>query len=287
MEKPIISIVASANRVQWWPRFYDSLRFHKTPLEVIFVGDTKPNLQLPENFKFIYATCKPAQCYQIGFWAAQGELIHWTADDATYSNIARLLPTKQDCFTPLDAAYAHWLKMESEHNNDKKSVVALRPIEDGGDVWNFHYLFGGCPWSPRMAPFALVHRKYLSEPGTGYDNRFVSGQSENDIIMRVYEDGGRVEVCMDAMPYVHHRQVHPRNPNTGKEDNKFRKWYGKDREILENCWIKEGYGRYEKYSGAELEHVVHISKTRLLPLEPFINTPDVCTVTQGELGHWC
>jgi hypothetical protein len=282
MEKPIISLVASANRYEFWPRFFDTLRYHQTPLEVIFVGDRKPPFPLPPFARHIYATVKPAQCYQIAFWEAQGELIHWTADDADYCPKSKY----GDCLNPLDIAYKHWLKMEDKYNNDKKSIVALRPIENGGDVWNFHYYFGGCTWSPRMAPFALVHRKYLSEAGTGYDNRFVSGQSENDVIMRVYEDGGRVEVCMEAMLYVHHQQVHPRNPETGKEDNKFRKWYNKDREILENCWVREGYGRYEKYSPEQLKSVVHISPTRLLPLEPFIKTEDVYTKTQGEKGHW-
>lgn len=280
--KPVISLVASANRCMWWERFYNSLSNNKVPYEVIFVGDKKPEFTLPSNFKWIHATCKPAQCYQIGFWEAQGDLIHWTADDASYNYKGPL----GDCPNPLDIAYARWLDMEKRFGNDGKSVVAFRPIEDGGDVWDFHYLFGGCKWSPRMAPFALVPRKYLSEPGTGYDNRFVSGQSENDVIMQVYEDGGRVEVEMNAMLYVHHRQVHPRDPHTGKEDNKFRKWYNTDRVALENAWIIEGYGKYEKYTPEQLKHIVHVSPKRLSPLQPFVKTEDVYTISQGEKGHW-
>ena len=130
-----ISLVASANRVEWWKRFYDSCTGNTIPWEVIFVGDKKPIHDFPSNFKHIYATCKPAQCYQIGFWAAQGELISWTADDADYN----YPPLK--CPNSLDKAYNHWLRMEEKYHYDKKSVVAFRPIEDGVDLWKVHRFF--------------------------------------------------------------------------------------------------------------------------------------------------
>jgi hypothetical protein len=280
--KPIISLVASANRIEWWTRFYNSLQHHQTPFEVIFVGDRKPNFELPPNMKHIYATCKPCQCYEIGFRAAQGELIHWTADDASYNYKG----THGDCLAPLDVAYKRWLAMEEKYGQDKKSVVAFRPIEDGGDVWNFHHFFGGWIHTPVMAPFALIHRDYFVNKLGGYDRRFVSGQSENDVIMRVYEDGGRVEIAMDAMLYVHHRQVHPPNP----KENKFRRWYDKDREILENCWVVGGYGFYERLNSTvgneEAKKQVKIATKRQLAVERFEDTPDIYIVSQGEKGQW-
>ena len=150
-----ISLVASANRVEWWKRFYDSCTGNTIPWEVIFVGDKKPIHDFPSNFKHIYATCKPAQCYQIGFWAAQGELISWTADDADYN----YPPLK--CPNSLDKAYNHWLRMEEKYHYDKKSVVAFRPIEDGVDLWKVHRFFFGWKETPAMAPFALIHRDYF------------------------------------------------------------------------------------------------------------------------------
>lgn len=273
MEDIKVSLCASANRVKWWPRFLDSLKGNKLKYEVIFVGDIKPDFDLDKypEFKYVHATVKPAQSYQIAFWEAKGELIHWTADDADYNH-----PTR-NCPNSLDIAYAHWQKMEKENGNDKKSVVAFRPIEDGGDVWSFHHFFGGWEHTPTMAPFALINREYFVNVLGGYDADFVSGQSENDVVMRVLEDGGRVEVCMDAFLYVHHRQVHPPRP----QDNKFREWYNTDREVLENCWIPAGYGNYEKDNKG-----VEISKTRLRPVKKFVQTPDVRTVTQGLKGRW-
>lgn len=276
MEKPIVSLCASANRVKWWLRFYESLKGHKIPWEVIFVGNVKPDFDLPDNFKWIHATVKPAQCYQIAFWEAQGELIHWTADDATYGNNAT------DCNNPLDIAYNKYKEIEEKYNNDKKTVIALNPCEDGGyPQAEFHRFFGGWTHTPVMAPFNLINREYFVDVLGGYDADFVSGQSENDVVMRVFEDGGRVEMCLDAKLYVHHRQVHPRD-DRGREDNKFREWYNTDREVLENCWIPAGYGNYEKDNKN-----VEISKTRLRPLRPFINNDTVTTVSQGEYkGRW-
>ena len=282
MSNILISIVASANRVKWWERFYNSLTGNKLNWEIIFVGDTPPLKKMPDNFKWIKAIVKPAQCYEIGFRASKGELIHWTADDADYNH-----PTR-NCPNSLDIAYAHWQEMEKRYNNDKKSVVAFRPIEDGGDVYRFHHYFGGWEETPVMAPFALIHRDYFVNKLGGYDKRFVSGQSENDVIMRVYEDGGRVDICMNAFIYIHHRQVHPRD-NKGKEDNKFRQQYNVDREILENCWVIGGYGFYEKLNrikgNTEARKSVKISKTRLLPLERF-EDKDITTITQGPKGIW-
>ena len=278
-----VSIVASANRVKWWPRFLESLKKHQIKYEVIFVGNIKPDFDLTKypEFRYIYATCKPCQAYQIGFWASFGKVIHWTADDASYSH------NDTRCDNPLDIAFRKWEEIEAKYNNDGKTVIALNPCEDGGyPQREFHHLFGGCKWSPKMAPFALVPRKYLVDPDKGYDKNFVSGQAENSIIMDVYADGGRVECAYDAKLYVHHRQCHLRDPQTGREKNDFRKWYPEDRRRLENLWIKEGYGHYEKYTPEQLEKVVHISNTKLQPHEPFVQTEDVYTVTQGVRGQW-
>lgn len=272
-----VSLVASANRIRWWMRFYDSLKYHKINWEIVFVGDTTPSFTMPDNFKWIYSKTKPAQCYQIGFWEAKGECIHWTADDASYGDNAT------GCNNPLDIAYAKYKEIEAKYNNDNKTVIAMNPCEDGGyPQAEFHRFFGGWKHTPVMAPFNLINREYFVNKLGGYDADFVSGQSENDVIMRVYEDGGRVEMCLDSKLYVHHRQVHPRNTHTGKEDNKFREWYNKDREVLENCWIPAGYGNYEKDN-----QNVEISKTRLRPVKQFEKTDDVCFVSQGEYkGRW-
>jgi len=277
MSEVKVSIVASANRVKWWERFCNSLKDNTISFEVIFVGDTRPMHNLPGWFRFIHATVKPAQCYEIGFRAAKGELIHWTADDADY--VCRHPETGNIHTKNIDRAYEAWVDLEKRTGNKKLSVIAMRPIENGGDVWKFHHFFGGWDNTPTMAPFGFVSRDKFHELG-GYDSRFVSGQSENDVVMRFIEKGGAVEVVKDSLVYVHHQQVHPRDA-IGKEDNKFRAWYNTDRMVLENCWIPAGYGNYEKQNKN-----VTISPTRLSPVQRF-SDENITTVTQGEYkGMW-
>jgi hypothetical protein len=281
MDNIQISLIASANRVDFWPRFYNSLCGNTINWEIIFVGDTAPKFSLADNFRWIHATVKPAQCYEIGFRAARGELIHWTADDADYD------AKGYNCPNCLDRVYKYYKEFCNKYG-DEKTIIALRPIEDGGDVWDFHHFFGGWHETPVMAPFGIMNREWFHKLG-GYDKNFVSGQSENDVVMRGYEDGGRVEICMDCFVYVHHRQVHPRHPTTGKEVNKFRAWYPTDREYLEKCWVVGGYGYYEKQNAF---HNIDpssrnpiLSKTRLLPIQRFDDI-NITTLTQGPRGIW-
>jgi len=278
-----ISLCASANRhtlqngLRNWERFMNSLRGNKINIEVIFVGNSEPPYKLPDNFKFIYANVKPAQCYQIAFWHAQGELVGWTADDADYNH------PKLNCPNSLDIAYEFYKRCEDKYK-DNKTVIAMRPIEDGGDVQErWHYFFGGCKWSPRMAPFGLINREYFLNVLGSYDRNFISGQSENDVVMRVYEDGGRVEFCREAFLYVYHKMVHPRD-SRGREDNKFRKYYNEDRKVLETAWVREGYGHYERYTPEQLQKIVHISDKRLVPFQPFENNENVYYKSQGAKG---
>jgi len=282
-----ISICASANRpilqngFKNWERFLDSLKENKIKYEVIFVGDVKPDLDASKypEFKYIYATVKPCQSYMIAFWEAKGELIHWSADDSDYNH------PKNNCPNALDIAYKCYKDGEKKYN-DNKTMVAMRPIEDGGDVQEkWHYLFGGCPWSPRMAPFGILNREFLLNDIKGYPTDHVSGQAENSVIMSGLALGGRVEFCREAFLYVHHRQVHPRN-SAGQEVNDFRKWYPEDRKALENRWVVQGYGSYEQYTADQLKNVVEISNTPLVPVKPYENTEDVCSRTQGVKGHW-
>lgn len=280
-----VSLCASANRpilqngFKNWERFLNSLKGNKINYEVIFVGNTPPNFsanKYPE-FKWIKANVKPCQCYQISFWEAKGELVGWTADDADYAYKGNL--------DNLDRVYNAYKKSEQEYN-DKKTVIAMRPVEGGNpDVQEkWHYLFGGCPWSPRMAPFGLVNTEYFVNYLRGYHREYISGQAENGAVMRILEDGGRVVFQRDAWVVVHHHQVHPRD-NRGKEDNKFRKYYNEDRKVLENAWIKEGYGSYERLTPEQLKEKVTVSKIRLQPFIPFERTKDVCTKSQGQQGE--
>lgn len=252
----------SSIRPHLWKEIIDSVKGNHYPIEFVFVGDRQPEFPLPNHVQFHYATVKPAQCYQISFLRAKGELILWTADDGLYNHIN---PNN------LDILYDFYKSF-----NRTDAVVGLRPIEDGHDIYRNHRFFGKKEWSPYMLPFAAINREYFFKLG-GYDTEFLAGQSENDVIMRVYEAGGLVELCMNAYIIVDHVHKHDWEYTNTKG---FRFYYPKDRERLEACWVKEGYGYFDKVKTGT------ISKTRLCPVKSYENRNDICYVSQGRKGHW-
>jgi hypothetical protein len=210
-----VSVIAAAHRNQWWQVFMDSLKSTEIEYEVIFVGPNPP-LHEYENFRYISSEAKPAQCYEIARRSAKGELVHWTADDAEYS---------ENC---LDHAYAFWKSL-----HDRKAVVSIQTHENGSvTALHEHCFFNGRSDTPLMAPVGMMNREYLGELG-GLDARYIYGQYENDIVMRVYEDGGSCHKFKIAHIALDHYRKH------GGEG---RLWetYLQDRSTLEGSWVKDG-----------------------------------------------
>ena len=238
-----ISICASAARPKDWMETYNSLTKNEIEWELIYVGPNKPDFDLPSNFTYIYSNTKPAQCYEIAFRQAKGELLTWTADDAIYPPNA------------MDDVYKFFKSF-----NNQKLVVAFRTVEDGKDITEGHRLRGRDPGAPRMAPFGVMNTEYFHKLG-GYDRRFICGQSENDVVMRVYEDGGRLEIAPVPV-LVHHQKSH--------SDTVFRSGYfSDDRKVLEEAWIKDRI----------------IQSKRLIKFEPF-SDENIISETQSQRGRW-
>ena len=232
-----ISLCASAIRVKWWMQFLNSLLNNNTSFEVIFVGNVRPIHELPRNFKYIYSEKCPAQCYQIAFDNAQGELINWTADDVEYSQGA------------LDIAYKYYKDF-----NNYKMVIAFNCIENGSPTSLGHRLYDEN--SPQMAPIGMMNSTLLKYLG-GYDKRFICGQAENDLVMRVYENGGNLSLCQLANVYIEHDKKHQGKSIFRSEDGY--DYHKKDREFLEKCWLLPNKT---------------VSKTRLIEFEPFDNNKE-------------
>lgn len=240
------SLCASAIRSKNWEKVLQSLKSNTVKYEVIFAGNIKPEFDLSKypEFTYIFTTVKPAQAYQCCFNRASGHLLSWVADDAIYPSNA------------LDNIYNFYKLF-----NDDKVVVAFRTIEDGRDITDVHRFRGKDNNSPRMAPFGVVNRDLFNKLG-GYDRNFVCGQSENDVVMRFLEIGGRVEIS-NIPVYVEHEKNHI-------EGTVFRSgWFHKDREVLEDAWIQDG----------------KILAKRKYPAEPF-QEENILTKTQSNKGSW-
>ena len=272
MEKPLVSLFASAIRTKDWIRFLDSLKNNTIPYEVIFSGPKEPTFDLSKypEFRYIYSNVKPAQTYELAARACKGLLCGWTCDDSTYEKPLNPHPEKN-----LDRAYKYY-----QEANNKKAIISMHTIEDNRDVWHQHRFFGKWNDTPVMAPMALMNRELFMEIG-GYDKNFISAQAENDIIMRVYEIGGTVVMAKEAYVYIGHRECHIRGI-PGEHKSMIRQYYVADRQVLENFWVKEGYGCYGP-GGVRLKPYT-LSKTRLKPIESF-DDENICTRTQGPIGE--
>ena len=250
---PKISLFASASRPKFWKRLYDSLSGNVIDWEIVFVGPNAPDFALPENFKYVASSCKPAQCYQAASQFCMGEIIGWMADDADYEGK-----------NSLDAIWERYTNSLVQYN-DKKTIISQKTIEDYRKYnthveWEKHRLFYGNFSTPQMAPLGFMNRDYFNQLG-GYDKNFVCGQSENDIVMRVLEDGGRVIGVTEPTVLLQHSECH------GQYE--FSRGYRPDRSFLESCWTQHG----------------QVVRNRLQAFEPF-NSKDILIINQGPVGHW-
>jgi hypothetical protein len=138
-------------------------------------------------------------------------------------------------------------------------VLSIQTRENYDSVGKFcdmgmHRFFYGDLNTPIMAPIGLMSREFLNELG-GIDKRYVCGQYENDIVMRVYEKGGSVQAFGDHTHFIdidHMGKALLLHENF--KERSFAQGYDSDRKVLEGSWVVE--------PGV-------ISKTRLDALEPF------------------
>lgn len=268
-----ISLFASAARPQWWTRLYKSLQGNKCEWEIVFVGPNEPKFKLPINFRYYQCDFKPTQCYQAAALRCVGDLIGWIADDACYD------------MSSLDKVWLSytWSRNTPQLNNDNRIIFTQSTIENDKDVSKEHHFFRHDNSTPTMAPMAFMKRDWFNKLG-GYDRNFISGQAENDIVMRAFQDNGVIRSVPKSKVYLNHEEVHGGFLNKIKYrlgKNSFRTGYYNDRRYLEECWVKEGYGTYDENT---LKHGT-ISKERLLPFHSF-NNENILEVPCGPQGRW-
>lgn len=265
-EQPKISIFAASVRPHLWKAFFGSLKSNDLQFEVVFAGNLaydiinlfSPKFEKPNQFFHYIQTgnIKPAQAAEIARRHCEGELLHWSADDAEYS--LRLI----------DRIWESWKKF-----NDYRTIVSCQTIEDGSFVLlERHRLFWKAHNTPQMAPLGFISSILWDKLG-GIDRRFVSGQWDNDILMRALNVGAEVVLFTEGGEIsLDHRGKHGGNQGT------FRSGYPKDREVLEGAWAPQGKDTdlrtppFQRYDGG---------------FEPFDHAaPDFLTVSQSNKGMW-
>lgn len=265
--QPKISVFAASIRPNLWEAFFKSIEQNKIPFEVVFCGNLpdevirqySPKWSIDSGHIFHYirvGNIKPAQATEIARIHCEGELLHWTADDAEYSpNL-------------LDFVWENWQSLQN-----KKTIVSCQTIEDHRLVrLENHRLFWRAPHTPQMAPLGFMSREFCDELG-GIDRRYVSGQWDNDLILRAINAGGNVILFMDKGDIsLDHAGKHGGNSGT------FRTGYQKDREVLEGTWAPKGKDQpfdaipFPRFDAG---------------FEPFDKTdPDFYTKSQNFKGIW-
>lgn len=262
---PVITLFASANRPELWPRLYNSLLCNDIPFELVFVGNKLSGFTLPDNFHFIYSEVKPSQCYEIACRYSCGEFIMGITDDLVFSEHA------------LDILYREYVNI----NNDRV-IVSPRFSYGENNVFGDEKcrVWVGDDKTPLLPVAGLMKKQFWEHLG-GIDQRFVALTWDIDIVCRAYEMGGSVIYCDQALVTELHIK---------KGD--YRSLYhevGKlvDRALLEWLWIRQGPlpATLSPDSIYSTQGDSIMMKNRLSPVIPF-RDKHLLTVSQGPKGKW-
>lgn len=252
-----VSLFASAVRPALWPAFFKSLEGTSIAFEIVFAGNAIVHLQqMPDwkgNFTYIQTgNIKPAQCYEIARRACRGEVIIWCADDCLFSDDV------------IGKAYNFWKNL-----NNEKAILSMITKERYDENYfltdlNAHTLRG--KGTPLMAPIGMMSREYLERLG-GTDRRYICGQYENDIVMRIYEDGGELIQYTECPLVIDHFVGHGGVTTAAGYARPFAQGYPSDRQVLETSWIDDIY--------------LKVSNKRLDAFEPY-EDKDLLTKSQSN-----
>jgi hypothetical protein len=283
-----VSLFASAVRPKLWKVLVDSLGLGLNDREIVFAGNAEFDDRLFDGkiCKYIKTgNIKPAQCYEIARRACTGETVVWIADDCEFPNDV------------IGKAYKYW-----KEQNNEKLILSIQTKESGygnpqGSLFNMdiHRFFGGDRNSPLMAPLALMSRRFLDEL-QGIDRRYVCGQYENDIVMRAYAQGAKVEIFGGADCYIdidHLGKSILIGESKGESDFRARPFatgYEHDRQILQGSWCTLDKVRLTGLlaMGATEIHpsyIYTISPTQLDKFEPYAENISL-TESESYKGKW-
>ena len=270
--KPKISLFASSVRSELYESFFNSLKSTTVEYEVIFAGPKYPSSSFPFSKNFLYfkyidtKNIKPAQCYEIARINCSGITVVWVADDCEFPNDV------------LGKAYNYW-----KSQNNEKLILSIQTKESGynlpqGALFNMnnHRFFGGRMNTPLMAPLGMMSREFLEELG-GIDRRYICGQYENDIVMRAYQNGGKVEIFGGSDCYIdidHLGKSYLIGESKTENDflkRPFAKGYHSDRKVLEGSWALDG----KTVSGTQLDKFEPYEDTDILTKSQSNNLPDM------------
>ena len=273
MSKPLVSVYMAAIRPSLWMRLYDSLTKNDTVnFELICVGHVHPDYSLPENLIHIYSPTKPVQCAEIGFRNVHGEYCIQATDDLVFSPHCLDILYQRIRYNNFDLFH---LPCCISQGPDGKTLE-----KDKCRFWP------GVVESPILPLCGMYQTKILKMIG-GRDKRFVRSYADVDIAMRYYEQGGRAEICDEALI----KEL----PPPGTTYNSGLNWIGSqtDRPKLLSYWTigKDYFDKLVESTVAvpfyckSASGTVYLCKRRQCVVQPFIDEL-LLTKSQGDNDGW-
>lgn len=209
-QKPELSIILPAIRVEKWDHLYDTICASTSrSFELIICGPyaLTEKLQTARNVKYVKDFGSPTRASAIAMMLAEGKLITWICDDAV------LLPGALDA--AIDELYAM--------GDDTKNVVLTKYLEgmNGTQKVNqpdYYYLINGregfrpCTYSPHLPDdwlifnTAIMYRSFFEELGGLDCNYEHAAMADTDFAIRAQMMGANVHLTQVTLYDCDHGQ---------------------------------------------------------------------------------
>ncbi len=234
--KPVVSVIASAIYTQYWLNFHAALlATNKTSFEIIFVGNTRPDFELPEGFHYIYSELDVVACIEIAYRHSIGDFILGVADDTRFSP------------GYIDSLYKWHKRLRSKKvvvgsrgaNTPPKSPLIPPPdYEIPPDQLTYNdgnWAILKREMSPIMYYSPLISREAWEDVG-GLEKRFIAIKWAIDMQLRFYEKGYLPFVAFDT--YTWEVRFSDKRGRLCKRKGK-RKTVSGDGQLLNKMWIED------------------------------------------------
>lgn len=210
----MISIICSSNRPFLWKTFISNFKHVNNPIEIIFIGPSKPNFRLPKNHSFIFSKYKPVQCNAIGIRHAKHPYFIVAADDLYIKkneNIDLFLKKSTQCYKKKELLSPRYFL----NNEDFTEGLKFKPNDD-------FYL-------PIFNIFSIKDYNNLY----GYDINFIGILYEVDFYLRALQE------FKFKVKFSNLIEIHENNKQHNKRGNLSKDLWLSDRKTLDSLWTKK------------------------------------------------
>ena len=210
-----ISAYMTSIRPNKWMGIFEMLQKSNLTFEIVIVGPTAPDFDLPNEIKFYQSCVKPCQCQHAAAVLSTGDVLFQIVDDMEYPDGS------------IEAMY-------NLVNSNLKIMSTCRYLMDGSDKSSEQNIAGVPRGDLPILPVCGMFRRSEYEFVGGMDKSFDGVMGELDLYMRLFIDGNLKTQFVD-FSCNENRQAQ-NSERSGLCD----KFWGKDRPIFIDLWSQNG-----------------------------------------------